>query len=136
MGSTLSGLLITLAAIAAAVLALVFIAVPVFKGVGSLLGVVFKSIGFLISHIFEFVFGIVTDCARCLGAVPSMLVFCVLALGNVLIGRWSAASHFGDAVVKEVKVGAGCVYRASFDDLLSWSGFMECWKDWKSACHK
>jgi serine/threonine protein kinase len=112
IGSTLAGLLITLAAIAAAVLALVFIAVPVFKGVGSLVGGAFKSIGWLISHIFEFVFGLVTDIARCLGAIPALLVFSFLSLVNVVIGRWSAAGHFGEAVIKECRVGAGCLYRA------------------------
>jgi serine/threonine protein kinase len=111
IGSTLSSLLIFLAAVAGVILALVFIAVPLFKGLGHLIGGFFKAIGWLIAHLFEFVVGVVTDLLRFIGAVPTLAVFAFLALLQVLVGRWSAANHYAAAVVNECKVGAGCLYR-------------------------
>ncbi len=113
MGSPIGTLLIMLVGIAGAVLAIVFVAVPLFQGIGQLIGGLFRAIGWLIAHFFEFVIGVITDTLRFIGAIPTLMVFSVLALVQVLIGRWSAANHYSAAVVNECKVGAGCLYRVA-----------------------
>ena len=77
-----------------------FIIVPVFKG-----------IGFLIMHVFGFIAGMLRDSFRAVGAIPAAVVFAVLSVLNVVIGRWSAAAHFGANVQHECKTFLACLYR-------------------------
>ncbi|MCL4221770.1 MAG: hypothetical protein KJZ65_10435 [Phycisphaerales bacterium] len=71
----------------------------------------FKVIGFLISHVARFIVGMFSDTFRFVGALVLMVVLAPLVLGSVVIGRWSAAAHYGRAVKNEVKTASTCVYR-------------------------
>ncbi|MCC6908960.1 MAG: hypothetical protein IT430_13535 [Phycisphaerales bacterium] len=77
-----------------------FIIVPIFKG-----------IGFLLAHLGQFIGGMFRDIFRFIGAVPAAIVFATLSVLNVIIGRWSASAHFGANVQRELKTMASCVYR-------------------------
>ncbi|MBT8487119.1 MAG: hypothetical protein HKO59_02835 [Phycisphaerales bacterium] len=109
--STLAGVLLFCLALAAATMLLVFVLVPLFKGLGYLIGMLFRGIGWLVAHLFEFVAGTIGDAVRFIGAILASVLLAPLAVLNVLIGRWSAAGHFADSVSRECKVGAGCIYR-------------------------
>lgn len=99
MGAFL-GIIISLLAVSAAVLAVIFVMVPLFKGVA-----------WFIKHIFEFVFGMIYEVLRAVGGVVTSIVLVPLILVNVLIGRWSAASHFGRTFQDELKTVGRCCYR-------------------------
>lgn len=68
-------------------------------------------IGFGATHIFRFVGGMVSDAARIVGSLVTILVYVPLVLLNVLIGRWSASAHFGKAISSEISAIVACVYR-------------------------
>jgi len=105
------GVLLFALAIAASVLVLIFVLVPVFKGLGWLITNFFRGIGWLVAHIFEFIGGMIGDVVRFIGALLALVVLSPMALLNVVIGRWSAAGHFADSVKRECKVAGSCVYR-------------------------
>ncbi len=94
-----------------AILAMIYILVPLVKGIGWLITAVFKSIGWLVMHIFEYIGGTISDVLRFVGALLAMLVLAPLAPLNVVIGRWSAAGHFAESVKRECKVAILCMYR-------------------------
>ncbi|MEX2217499.1 MAG: hypothetical protein WD749_01960 [Phycisphaerales bacterium] len=87
-------------AVIMAVLAAVFLVVPVFKG-----------LAWLVRQLARFVFGEIGDALRIVGALVTQLVFLPLVIVNILIGRWSAAAHYGRAVSAECKVAGAAVYR-------------------------
>lgn len=107
----LFALLATLLGVVVGVLVIIFVLVPVFRGLGWAIGGVFQGIGYLIRHIFEFIFGVIGDAIRFVGGIPVFLVFGVLSILNVVIGRWSAAGHFASSATRECKIGGGCLYR-------------------------
>ena len=94
------------------VLFIIYVAVPLFRGVGAGIGWIFHAIGWFFSHIFEFIFGVFRDLIRFVGALIAMVVLMPLVPLNIIIGRWSAAGHFGEGVKRECQVGSACVYRA------------------------
>ncbi|MBN8645780.1 MAG: hypothetical protein J0L61_11150, partial [Planctomycetes bacterium] len=91
--------LIVVAAVVA-IVGLVMLIVPVFKG-----------IGWLIAHLFTFIGRTLGDIARAIGSLVTALFFVPLTLGNVAIGRWSAAAHYGRAIQDEVRSLGHCAYR-------------------------
>ncbi len=93
-------IIISLLAIAAGILAVIFIMVPAFKG-----------IAWLLKHIFEFIFGMIYEVLRMIGGVLTSIVLLPLILANVVIGRWSAASHYGRTLQDEIKTVGRCGYR-------------------------
>lgn len=109
--SIFGGILISLLGVCAAILLLIFVIVPLFKGVGFLIGGIFKGIGWILTHLFEFVFGIIGDAIRLVGGIPVFIIFGLLAVLNVGIGRWSAAGHFANAAKRECRIGGACIYR-------------------------
>jgi len=93
MGSTVIVFLLIIAgviAIPAAIMAIVYLVVPAFKGVF-----------WLIAHIFKFVIGEIGDLLRIIGSAITAIVFIPLTVLNVLIGRWSASAHYGRAIQAE-----------------------------------
>ncbi|MEO0512699.1 MAG: hypothetical protein AAF108_07360 [Planctomycetota bacterium] len=74
-------------------------------------GKAFRGIGWLFGHVFGFIGGMVVDALRCVGALVVSPVFMLLAVGSVVIGRWSAATHYGRAVQTELKSASLCLYR-------------------------
>jgi len=109
--NVLMSLLAVAGGITVFILVLMFIVVPVFKGVGSGIGAVFAGIGWLFTHLFEFIVGMGGDILRFVGSLLVMLLYLALVPLNILIGRWSAASHFAQGLKQECAVGAACVYR-------------------------
>src|SRR5687767_14679369 len=102
MGSDLERVLLTLliaaGIITSFVLLVVFVAVPVFRGIGTAIGAAFRGIGWLLAHIFGFVGGVLGDLIRFVGSLLAMLVLIPLVPLNIIIGRWSAAGHFAEGV--------------------------------------
>jgi len=88
------------AAIALLVVVVVFIVVPFFRVVG---------MGF--SHVFRFIGGVIGDSLRALGAVITMIVFVPFVILNIIIGRWSAAGHFGRSIQDEMHAFGRSLYR-------------------------
>jgi|GEM_PF-2835190 len=72
-----------------------------------------RGVGFLIGHVFDFIFGVIRDVARILGATIASIVLAPLAILNLLIGRWSAANHFADGVRREVLLIGKGLYRVA-----------------------
>ncbi len=93
-------LILLVLAIPVAVLLVMYVLVPVFKG-----------IGWFIRHIFSFIFGEISDVLRLVGAIVTGLVLVPMTIVNVIIGRWSASAHYGRAVKSECKNGCLCIYR-------------------------
>lgn len=82
-------------AIPFAIFAIVYLIVPACKG-----------IGWLFMQVFNFITGEIGDVLRILGAVITSIVLIPLTVLNVLIGRWSASSHYGRALQNEfVSIG-------------------------------
>ena len=73
-----------------------------------------KFIGLLvrvIGHIFATIGRWLGDIFRLVGALVVAIVFVPLVLLNIVIGRWSAAAHFGRALTDECKTMGACTYR-------------------------
>ncbi len=83
-----------------AVLLVVFVLVPIFKG-----------IGWVIAHVFKFVRAMLTDAFRLVGGVVAAVVMSPLAVVNLVLGRWSAAQHYGRSIQAEVKGLGATIYR-------------------------
>ncbi len=99
-GGTILAVLASVLAVALAVLLIMFVLVPLFKG-----------IGWVIKQVFNFVVGEIGDALRIIGAVITNIVFIPLVIGSIVFGRWSAAAHFGRAIQSEFKTMGGCLYR-------------------------
>lgn len=99
-GTTLLNIIIALLAIPVAIIALIYLIVPLFK-----------AIAFVISQIFTFIVREIGDLFRLLGALITALFLIPLTAGNVVIGRWSAAAHFGRALTSEGRTALACLYR-------------------------
>lgn len=112
MGSALGIMLLLAAGITAFILVVIFVLVPLFAVIGKIITMFFKGIGWLIMHLFEFVVGTLSDVIRFVGSLIAMVVLLPMVPLNVVLGRWSASSHFAQSVKNEFKVGAACVYRA------------------------
>src|SRR5262245_62172132 len=100
MAAPIVVLLGALIAIPVGIVAIVYVVIPLLKG-----------IGWVIRQIFRFVFGEIGDALRVVGALITQVVLFPLIILNVLIGRWSAAGHFGRALKSEFKTVLACVYR-------------------------
>ncbi len=61
VGSGLLGVLVFCLVLAGAVLAMIFLVVPLFRLLGWAITGLFKGIGFLIMHVFEFVRSMIGD---------------------------------------------------------------------------
>ncbi|MEM8757733.1 MAG: hypothetical protein AAGF47_08115, partial [Planctomycetota bacterium] len=98
--SALATILVVMLAAVAAGLIVIFLLVP---------GI--KLFGRLITHIFSTVIAWVTDIFRFVGTVLVLPVFMVLSVVSIVVGRWSAAGHYGRAVSAEIRSAGLCVYR-------------------------
>ena len=68
---------------------------------------IFNAIGLVLGRIFEFIGGVFGDVARIVGALIAGIFMAPLALLNVMIGRWSAANHYAEAVRREAVILGG-----------------------------
>jgi serine/threonine protein kinase len=92
--------LAVVAAVIVGVVLIVFLIVPVFKGIGWVLG-----------QLWRFIAGEVTDLFRFVGAIILAILYVPVVLLNLIIGRWSACGHYGRALMHEVRTGGLCLYR-------------------------
>lgn len=66
---------------------------------------------FIFSRFFIFLGKVIRDSLRIVGSLLTAIAMSVMALGNIILARWSAASHFGRAISAEfAAIGAG-LYR-------------------------
>ncbi len=96
----LLALLAAAAAITLLVIVVVFIVAPVFRIIG---------MGF--AHFFQFIGGLIGDSLRAIGALITMVVFIPFVILNIIIGRWSAAGHFGRSIQDECRAFGRSLYR-------------------------
>jgi serine/threonine protein kinase len=93
-------ILASVLAITVAVILVMYIIVPLFKG-----------IGWIIRHVARFVGGMLGDAMRVVGAILTTLVLAPLVIGSIIIGRWSASAHYGRAIQAEVQTMGLALYR-------------------------
>lgn len=76
--------------------------------------VVIKVIGLLaraFGHVGRFVGGVVGDTFRGIGALLTGALYAVLSVGSLVIGRWSAATHYGQGLKGECRNALLAAYR-------------------------
>lgn len=91
---------------------LALIAIPV--GIVAVLYLIvpfFKAVGWLCRQVGRFVYGEVSDALRIVGALITQVVLLPMIVGSVVIGRWSAAGHYGRALTAEMRTLGLSVYR-------------------------
>ncbi|MBX3353486.1 MAG: hypothetical protein KF684_11195 [Phycisphaeraceae bacterium] len=71
----------------------------------------FRGVSWLVRHIFAFISGMIGSLLRVIGGVLATIVFVPLVLLNIIIGRWSAAAHFGRGVQDEIRSVGTNLYR-------------------------
>ena len=97
--------------IAAFIPLLIFVLVPLFKGIGWLIASIIRAIGWIFVHVFEFIGGMCKDVLRFVGGLLVVVLFMPMVPLNVILGRWSAAGHFAEAIKRECHIGSACLYR-------------------------
>lgn len=102
VGLGIVGLIVLAAVVALGVLAVVYLFVPLCRGIAA-----------FARHIFKFVGGVVMDGLRFIGAVLTGGVYILLSLANLVLGRWQTAQHYGDAILDELHTVAIMVYRVA-----------------------
>jgi hypothetical protein len=64
-----------------------------------------RVIGEFVGRLFTFLGHSVRDLTRGIGAFIAAIVISILCVGCIVVGRWSAAAHFGRAVRSESQIG-------------------------------
>ncbi len=70
-----------------------------------------KAFTFIVKRVFGFIFGMVSDLLRLIGILITVPILSLLVVANIVIGRWSAAGHFGKGVTDEVRTFGAALYR-------------------------
>lgn len=107
------GSLFTLVATFVLVTAGLFVLVKLFQGLGHLLAGLGRALGYLTRHVARFVRGTLTDAVFFAGSLVSGAVLGVLALLNLLIGRWQSSKHYGRAFQDELANSFRSLYRVA-----------------------
>jgi len=97
---TILAILLSLFAIVIAVIALIYVVVPLLA-----------LIGRFIAHVFRFIGREIGDAMRLLGGALAIVVFVPLVLLSIVVGRWSAASHYGRSLQNELAAMGHAAYR-------------------------
>ncbi len=93
-------LAVLLVGVPALVVLLIVLAKPIWRG-----------ITWLVVHIITFIGNEIADFLRIVGAMLTSIILAPIAGLNVVLGRWSSASHYGQAIKEEMSALAGCFYR-------------------------
>lgn len=100
-GSTaIYALAISAGVILGAILLIAFVIVPIFNFGGR-----------ATRHIFRFIIAELGDGLRIIGALLMVVALVPLTLLNIIIGRWSASSHYGRAIESEFRAMGAAIYR-------------------------
>ena len=94
------------------VLLIAFVLVPIMRGIGWTMTYFFRTVGWLIRHLVEYVAGTIGDVIRLTGSLIAIVILSLFVPLNVLIGRWSAATHYAVSVKRECLIAGECLYRA------------------------
>lgn len=70
-----------------------------------------KALAWIVRHVFAFLGGMVGSFLRVVGGVIASLVFLPLIILNIIVGRWSAAGHFGRSLQDEFRAVGVNTYR-------------------------
>lgn len=89
---------------------LVIVPIAVF-GMVYILVPFFKAIGWTVRQIARFIGGEIGDFFRIFGSLVTAIVLGLMVIVNIIIGRWSAAAHFGRAVQAEGAAMGAALYR-------------------------
>ena len=68
------------------------------------LGTFFRWAGEVLGRILGFIGGVLGDVSRLIGALVASIVLLPLVLLNVMLGRWSGANHYAEAVQREILI--------------------------------
>ncbi len=98
-------------ALVVGVLAIIYLVVPAMKGTARGVGWIFRGIGAVVVHFYRFIAGMITDTLRMVGMLLASVFLAPLAAGNVLIGRWSSAAHFGREFSSTLGAAGRSLYR-------------------------
>ncbi len=98
--SAFLGVLFLCFAVALLVPFVIYLVVPLIRG-----------IVWLIAHIAKFVMGMIGDTLRLVGASLTGILIIPMTVGAVALGRWSTSAHFGRALKGEVVTVGRCFYR-------------------------
>jgi len=71
----------------------------------------FRLVRGIVRHVLGFVRGSALDALHFVGGLLTAVVIFPLAILNVIIGRWSAAGHYGRALEDELMSAGVCLYR-------------------------
>lgn len=77
-----------------------------------------KGLGWFMSAIFTFIGRELRDVFRFVGAVLTIIFTVPMLLATLIMGRWSATSHFGEAVKGEGKLLGLSLYRLAIGNFL------------------
>ncbi|MFG0275914.1 MAG: hypothetical protein ACF8QF_12750, partial [Phycisphaerales bacterium] len=97
---SIAGIIFAIIAVTAGVMVAAYLVVPLVKFIALVFGNVFKFIGREIG-----------DTLRVFGGLLTTVVFVPLVLLSIVVGRWSAASHYGRAVQDEIAATGHAIYR-------------------------
>ncbi|MFZ4572842.1 MAG: serine/threonine protein kinase [Phycisphaerales bacterium] len=95
-------------------LELLVVCVAVVLGIVILVNIlrpIFKGIGWLGGQVFGFIGGEIGDAARLIGAVVTGIFYIPMVIANLIVGRWSACSHYGKALQGEIGNAGASLYR-------------------------
>jgi serine/threonine protein kinase len=70
-----------------------------------------KAFTFIVKRVFGFIFGMIGDLLRLIGVFITVPILSLLVVANIIIGRWSAAGHFGKGVADECRTLGAAAYR-------------------------
>ena len=114
-------IILAVVAAAAGITLVVFLAIGLFTVVKNVL-----------AHLFRFIGAEISDVFRTIGSLLTAVVYSLLLLGNIIIGRWSGAAHFGRGVRDEFVGGARALYRVAIGNparFLLMRGLVEGFED-------
>ena len=72
---------------------------------------VLRVLGEVVTRLFQWIGSTIADALRLVGAIIVAIVFVPLIVVSVVIGRWSAAAHYGRAFGSEAHTMGACLYR-------------------------
>ena len=113
MGISIIGIFATILGLALLVVCAVYLVVPIFKAMGAFIAWIFRAIGATVMHFARFIGGMLGDSLRIVGAVLTCVLLSPMVVLNIVIGRWSAARHFGNAWQGELRTAGACLYRVA-----------------------
>ena len=97
--------------IAMAPVVAVWLILQVLKVLGFAIGGTLQVFGGILRHVARFLMGVVVDSLQFAGSVLTASFVLPLAIANLALFRFSAASHYGAAVEDELMNALACVYR-------------------------